>query len=125
MAAQAAAGAFAATAAIPYVGPELAPAAAALAYSDTMAFGALASAAGGYDIPSNINPMVQTHASEMILPASIADPLRGMIAGGGRGGGPNVTLNASLVDVRGLRQALMRGGALEKSIRDLHSRFHI
>jgi hypothetical protein len=37
------------------------------------------SAWGGYDIPSGLNPVVQAHAEEMILPASIANPLREMV----------------------------------------------
>jgi hypothetical protein len=79
----AAANAFASTAAIPYIGPELAPEAAALAYGATMGWaaglgGAVASAAGGYDIPAGINPVVQTHAQEMILPAPLANKIRDM-----------------------------------------------
>lgn len=79
---QAGAAAFASTAAIPLVGLELAPGAAAAAVSATMAFAPLASAAGGFDIPSGINPLVQAHAEEMILPASIANPLRAMLTNG-------------------------------------------
>ncbi|WP_224982716.1 phage tail tape measure C-terminal domain-containing protein [Geomonas agri] len=36
------------------------------------------SAAGGYDIPAGVNPIVQTHAKEMILPAEYAEVIRGM-----------------------------------------------
>jgi hypothetical protein len=72
--------AFASTAAIPLIGPELAPAAALAAYAGAMAFAPLASAFGGYDIPAGANPLVQTHAEEMILPARIANPLRSMLA---------------------------------------------
>jgi hypothetical protein len=79
----AAAGAYKAVVGIPYVGPFLAPAAAVVAYGATMAF---ASAEGGYDIPSNVNPMVQTHANEMILPEEHADTIRALSAGGGGGG---------------------------------------
>jgi hypothetical protein len=44
-------------------------------------FGAAAVAAeGGYDIPFGINPLVQAHQQEMILPASIANPVRQMVA---------------------------------------------
>lgn len=79
----AATGAYSAVAGIPYVGPFLAPAAAAAAFAGTMAF---ASAEGGYDIPSGVNPVVQTHAREMILPAKQADAVRSMAEGGGAGG---------------------------------------
>lgn len=81
-AAVAASGAYAATAMIPYVGPFLAPGAAATAYSGALSYEALVSAAGGYDIPANMNPVAQLHASEMVLPAHIAEPLRAMLAGG-------------------------------------------
>lgn len=53
---------------------------------------ASASAAGGYDIPAGVNPVVQTHAREMILPEQYADVIRNM-AGGSGGGGPNVMIN--------------------------------
>jgi len=59
--------------------------------------GMLASAAGGYDIPSGLNPIVQTHAREMILPAKYADVIRGMANGSVAEGAPpvNVTFNLS------------------------------
>jgi hypothetical protein len=76
---QAAAGAFKAVVSIPYVGPVLAPIAAGAAFAGVMAFDVL-SAEGGFDIPSGMNPMVQTHENEMILPADIAMPLREMLA---------------------------------------------
>lgn len=96
----AASGAFAATAAIPIIGPELAPAAAAAAFAGASSYmGVLASASGGFDIPSNVNPLVQAHAEEMILPARQANVIRdlanlreqmGSLTGGGGGGGGNV-----------------------------------
>lgn len=43
-----------------------------------MAYLPMASAAGGYDIPAGLNPMVQTHAREMILPATLGDTVRDM-----------------------------------------------
>jgi hypothetical protein len=78
LAATAGAAAIASTAAIPIVGPGLAPAAGAAASAAAMAFAPAASAAGGYDIPGTINPLVQAHAKEMILPAKYADLIRGM-----------------------------------------------
>lgn len=47
---------------------------------------ALASAAGGFDIPSGINPLTQLHAQEMVLPAPLANSVREMTQGGGGGG---------------------------------------
>ncbi len=83
-AARAAAGAFAAVAAIPIIGPALAPAAAAGALAAVLEFGHLvASAAGGWgDVPSDGFPTL-LHKREMVLPASIASPLRSMISSGG------------------------------------------
>jgi hypothetical protein len=82
--------AVASTAAIPMVGPAMAPAAGAAAFAAAMAFAPTASAAGGFDIPGNINPIVQTHAREMILPAKYADVLRGL-ADQGPGSAPATT----------------------------------
>lgn len=75
--------AYAATAGIPVIGPAMAPAAAAAAMTGAMSFAPMASAAGGYDIPAGLNPIVQTHAREMILPAKHADVIRSLSDGGG------------------------------------------
>lgn len=74
---------------------------------------AMASAAGGYDIPAGVNPMVQTHAREMILPATLSDTVRDMAAvyaGGERaGGGEPITIHGApddTVKVRDLARLL-------------------
>jgi hypothetical protein len=90
---KAGAAAYQAVVGIPYVGPFLAPAAAAVAYAGTMAF---ASAEGGYDIPAGVNPMTQLHEREMVLPQEQADAVRNMAAGGGGGGGGLVIQAAPL-----------------------------
>ncbi|MGL4576361.1 MAG: phage tail tape measure protein [Burkholderiaceae bacterium] len=60
-----------------------------------LAFAPMASAAGGFDIPAGINPIVQTHAREMILPTEQADVIRDMAdGGGGAGGAMHVTIHA-------------------------------
>jgi hypothetical protein len=82
---KAAAGAYAATADIPVVGPILAPIAAGAAFAAVIAYDVF-SAAGGFDIPAGLNPVTQLHAREMVLPAGIADPLRASLASGGIGG---------------------------------------
>lgn len=88
-AAVAASAAFAATMAIPVIGPELAEGAALSAYGTAMAWAPLASAAGGWDIPAGLNPIVQAHEQEMILPASLANPLKKMLqAANGNFAGP-------------------------------------
>lgn len=83
---KAAAGAFSAVAGIPYIGPVLAPAAAAAAYTAVMGFEVL-SAEGGMSIPAGINPLTQLHEKEMVLPASIAQPLLGMVSQGNASAG--------------------------------------
>lgn len=92
--------AFASTAAIPIVGPVLAPEAAgvAMAIAEAMATGvqgfalaSVASARNGFDIPMGVNPMTQLHEQEMVLPKSIANPMREMLKDGGGGKG-NITI---------------------------------
>jgi hypothetical protein len=79
---KAASGAYAATVGIPYIGPFIAPAAAAVAFGAVSAFGSsIPSAAGGYDIPAGINPITQLHQNEMVLPAPLADAVRSMTNG--------------------------------------------
>jgi len=78
-AAVAAAGAYAATAAIPVVGPELAPGAAAEAYGAVMSFN-VASAEGGME-RTHAGPMI-VHEDEMVLPAHLADAVRSMANNG-------------------------------------------
>jgi hypothetical protein len=81
-AAVAGSGAYAATAAIPVVGPGLAPAAAATAYSAAMSFIstlAIPSGAGGiWDVDGGLTML---HEREMVLPAWAAQPLRSMLGG--------------------------------------------
>lgn len=93
---EAAASVYAAIAGIPYVGPFLAPvmAMAAMGVVGGMV-SHIASAEGGYDIPSGVNPMTQLHEREMVLPAKQADVIRNMADGGGAGGGSmSVNINA-------------------------------
>jgi hypothetical protein len=86
-AALAAANSFAATAAIPVVGPLLAPEAAAAAFAATESWqGALLAAAQGFDVPAGMNPLTQLHAKEMVLPAELAEGVRDMVSAGGGGG---------------------------------------
>ncbi len=50
------------------------------------------SAEGGYDIPAGVNPIVQTHEQEMILPKEHANVIRGLARNGGAGGGMKLTV---------------------------------
>jgi hypothetical protein len=67
------------------------------------------SAAGGFDIPSGINPIVQAHAEEMILPAQISRPLKAMLANGGAtGASGEMHLHISpTIDARGADAAAL------------------
>ena len=90
----AATAAMASVAAIPVTGWAMAPGVGAETYA--LAMGYMASASGGYDIPSGVNPLTQLHQEEMVLPAHIANPLRDSLSGGGGiGGGNTFNINAS------------------------------
>jgi hypothetical protein len=91
--AKAGSGAASSVASIPYVGPILAIAAMAAVFAATMGMQSnVKSARGGYDIPSGMNPMVQTHEEEMILPKEQANAVRDMADGRNAGG---LTINAT------------------------------
>jgi len=101
-AAVAAAGAMAATAAIPLVGPELAPTAAAAAYAETMGWaagmgGGIASAEGGmWEVPGTILSVL--HPEESVIPASVANPMRDFFsAGAATAGGGDIHIHGPLV----------------------------
>jgi hypothetical protein len=102
-----ASGAFASVASIPVIGPFIAPAIAAGAMAAIMGFGRLISARGGADIGSGFNPLAQLHEEEMVLPASIANPLRSMIAGprtsnlASSAGNAGIKMRESMSSVRG------------------------
>lgn len=80
--------AVASAAAIPVIGWEIAPLAGAEAFAAAMSFLPAASAAGGYDIPGSINPLIQAHAKEMVLPAKHADVIRDLAEQRDAGGAP-------------------------------------
>ncbi len=115
---EAAAGAYKAVVGIPYVGPFLAPAAAAVAYAGVLAFD---SAAGGYDIPSGINPVVQTHSREMILPEEHADTIRNM---GGKGGGRGQQHTLNVRDMGG-GYVMVHTGNLAECVKQLGHQFKL
>ena len=96
-AAEAGAGGVASMAAAPFPLNLSAPAFGLAMSASAMAFGGLlASASGGFDIPSGMNPLTQLHEQEMVLPAHIANPLRENLAdGGGMGGGAPIIINTS------------------------------
>ncbi len=89
-AAKAAAGAYSAVAGIPYVGPVLAPIAAATAFAAVGAYEAMASFdVGAWSVPHDMPAMV--HSGEAILPRPFADDFRSAISGrGGAAAGGSV-----------------------------------
>lgn len=124
---EAASAVYASIAAIPYVGPFLAPAMAVGAAAAVIGFiGRISSAEGGYDIPSGVNPMTQLHAREMVLPAQYADVIRGLAGdGGGGGGGVSISMpiTVNALDARGVDKVLMDRSAtiaraIAKEVRD-------
>lgn len=128
---QAAAGAYNAMADIPIVGPVLGAAASAATFAAVMAFGGqISSAAGGWDRVPFDGVLARLHQNEMVLPATLANPLRAMIAanqtaGGGAptpsnaGGDTHHHWNVQAVDARSFETYLRRNGdALHRVITD-------
>lgn len=104
----AASGAIAATALIPFVGPSLAPAAGAAAFSEAMAFMPTAAAAKGFDVPGGVNPVTRLHEREMVLPKEQADVIRGMA--GSKGGINGMQIHIHALDARQIGNWLDNGG---------------
>jgi hypothetical protein len=80
------AGAYKAMVGIPIIGPILAPIAGATAFAAVAAMDVFSAEGGMANVPYD-GAMIQGHAKEMMLPASIAQPLRESIASGNLGGG--------------------------------------
>jgi hypothetical protein len=113
-------------ASIPGVGWAMLPGVVASTFGLLM--GTMSSAAGGYDIPSHINPMVQAHGREMILPAHLADRVRGMTEPAGRGGGQvHNSYSIKSLDGRDVERVLKRNakgvaGGVKRAQRDFRFR---
>ncbi|MBI5786585.1 MAG: hypothetical protein HZA64_14115 [Rhodocyclales bacterium] len=126
-AAQAGSGAASALASIPFAGPVLALAAMAAIYAAVMGMRGKKSAARGYDIPKGLNPMVQTHEEEMILPQKYANVIRNMAAPSGqddsRGGGFVFAPTIKTHDSRDMLRALQDGGVLRKALDELQRNY--
>lgn len=126
-AAQAGAGAAASAAETPVTGWMIAAGAAAAAFSMASGFSSSVpafSASQGFDIPGTLNPIVQTHAREMVLPAKHADVIRDMADGGNASGGA-FTLNIHATDAQSVARLFRDNGehlvaALQKQRRNLN-----
>jgi len=115
-AARAAAGAYAAVAGIPIIGPVLAPAAAAVAFAGVEAFGSFDK--GAWTVPNDMIALI--HAGEKVVPSGPpAQFLDAMASGGGAGGGGaapghSLTLNythngmAQMSDIRANAREIAR-----------------
>jgi hypothetical protein len=105
----------------PLLGPAAAGPAAAGAATVAAAAGSVASAAGGWVVPSDQLALV--HRNEMVLPAGLSQGLQGMIANGGGGAGNPVTINVSAIDSRDVKRffegnGTLLVGALNKAMRN-------
>jgi phage-related minor tail protein len=123
-AATGAAKAYQAMVGIPYIGPFIAPVAAAAAFVGIEAFsGSISSARGGWDRVPFDGAMTELHKDEMVLPKHIADPMRKMAKGGGQGGG--MTVNLSSTDPRAFKDFLRRNpSALSGALKQAHRQGH-
>jgi hypothetical protein len=113
-AAKAGSGAASSVASVPLIGPILAIAALGTVFAAVAAMSSRVpshSAAGGFDIPGTMNPIVQAHSKEMILPQKLADWVRGATnEGQGGAGGDTHQWNITTLDARSFRQWLRDGG---------------
>ncbi len=92
---RAAAGAYAALAGVPIIGPIIAPAAAAVAFAGVEAFGSFDS--GAWSLPQDM--LIGAHQGEMIIPqrGGLADEFRGLASNmrSGAGGGASISANVA------------------------------
>ena len=116
---RAGAGAYAAMAGVPLIGPVIAPAAAAAAYAGTMAFAAFD--IGAWNVPQDMPAVV--HRNELVMPAAEAGAFRDMLSGGAQGGGgnvaihPTVNINTSAIDGASVSQFMRsNSGSMMKAI---------
>jgi hypothetical protein len=95
----------------PLIGPAAVGPAAAGEATVMAAASGIASAAGGWVVPSDQFAMV--HKNEMILPATISQGLRDMIsANGGAGGVGPVVINVSAIDTQDVKRFFQSNGSL-------------
>jgi hypothetical protein len=94
----------------PIMGPAAAGPAAAGEATVMAAASGIASAAGGWMVPSDQLAMV--HQNEMILPANISQGLQNMISANGGTGAGAVVVNVSAIDSQDVRRFFQSNGSL-------------
>lgn len=126
---EAAASVYASIAAIPFVGPFLAPAAAIGAGALVLGFASRIASSKGGEMTVPEDRMQLVHKDETILPASYAEGLRNIIKQGGASGYPTALPNSvndaarvgataqpSADQVQSARQSMQRGGDVSFSV---------
>jgi hypothetical protein len=87
----------------------------------------MAMAEQGYDIPAGVNPIVQAHAQEMILPKGPANVIRDLANNGGNSGGGSTfspTIQVSALDGPSLVKYInQNAGSMAAALRKLNGRF--
>lgn len=111
-------------AAIPGVGPIMAPVMAGAAFVTVAGFAKnIASAEGGYDIPAGVNPLTQLHQKEMVLPEENAEVIRGLAKSGSSASG-DVHLHVHTQSTQDFQNFLKRNShTLAPSLRALARNF--
>jgi len=94
----------------PIMGPAAAGPAAAGEATVMAAASGIASAAGGWMVPSDQLAMV--HQNEMILPANISQGLQNMISANGGAGAGAVVVNVSTIDSQDVKRFFQSNGSL-------------
>jgi hypothetical protein len=94
----------------PIMGPAAAGPAAAGEATVMAAASGIASAAGGWMVPSDQLAMV--HQNEMILPANISQGLQNMISANGGAGAGAVAVNVSAIDSQDVKRFFQSNGSL-------------
>lgn len=125
---EAAAAVYASIAAIPVIGPFLAPVMAVAAAGLILSFvGKIGSAEGGYDVPAGVNPVMQLHGGEMVLPPHLSNMFRAIAGdGAGPGAGAAAGARASEGRIRGMpphEWLMVHRGDLVAALRSAHRDF--